>query len=79
MATGQLPDAYGMRLQPPPPRATSCESNDAWDHRDRACSVRSDRPGSVRTPRLGSCAGSYREWTVNLFRSAESSDPFTRG
>jgi hypothetical protein len=34
-------DAYGMRPQPP---RDTCESNNAWDHRDRA--------GSVRTPRL---------------------------
>ena len=58
MATGQLPDACGMRLQPPA-NGDTCETSNALDYRDRA--------GSVRTPRLGSYAGSYAEWTVNLF------------
>jgi hypothetical protein len=46
MATGQLSDAYGTRLQPPA-NGDTCETNNALDYRDRA--------GSVQTPRLGRC------------------------
>ena len=58
MATGQLPDAYGMRRQPPA-NGDTCETNNALDYRDPA--------GSVRTPRLGSCEVPMRRgrWTCS--------------
>jgi hypothetical protein len=57
MATGQLPDAYGMRRQPPV-NGDTFQTNNALDYRDLA--------GSLRTPRSGlgsACAA----WAVNLF------------
>ena len=56
MATGQLPDAYGMRR--PPRHGDTCETNNALDYRDRAgCPNAASRV----------LRSAYAEWTVNLF------------
>ena len=65
MATGQLPEL------PAAANGDTCETNNALDL------SRLSRLGANAASRV--LRGAYAEWTVNLFCSAESSDPFTRG